>query len=263
MQGGADLEVPISSLYITVGYVLLGVLVAQTQRMLREDFTRLRRLSNLKRFLPSQIAERVYQRGDEALSPVSREVTVMFTDIRDFTAQSERMEPREVLRFLDDYFGHMSQIVRGHDGVVSKFIGDGMLAFWGVPEANPKHAEGALRAALDMRKKLVELNAARANEGLTPIHIGVGVHTGVVAAGLLGRADAPLSEYTVIGDAVNLASRIEGLNKKLGTDLLVSEETFRAAGDRFDGQLLGEEHVKGRERPVVLYRVDGVRPAAT
>jgi len=260
-EGETDLEWPISSVYITVGYCLLGFIVAQAQRLLREDFTRLRRLSNLKRFLPSQIAERVYAGGDEALRPVSREVTVMFTDIRDFTSQSEKMQPHEVLRFLNDYFGHMTQIVKGHDGVVSKFIGDGMLAFWGVPEANAKHAEGAVRAALDMRKKLVELNAARANEQLPPIHIGVGVHTGMVAAGLLGRADAPLSEYTVIGDAVNLASRIEGLTKKMGTDVLVSEEAWRATAGRFAGERLGEEHVKGREHPVVVYRVDAVLPS--
>src|SRR5207244_2155997 len=158
-----------------------------------------------------------------------------------FTAQSEKMKPEEVLEFLEDYFGHMSQIVKGHDGVVGKFIGDGMLAFWGVPERNEKHAEAALRAALDMRRKLLELNAHRAQQQKPPIAIGVAVHTGMVAAGLLGRADAPLSEYTVIGDAVNLASRIEGLNKKLGTDVLVSEETWRAVEGVFDGARIGEE----------------------
>jgi len=225
LRGGTDLEMAVSTVYVAVGYALIGVLVARTQGLMRDDFRRVRRLSNLKRFLPGPIAERVFEKGDAALVPVSREVTVMFTDIRDFTSQSENMTPGQVLEFLEDYFGHMSQVVKGHDGVVGKFIGDGMLAFWGVPEENPRHAEAALKAALDMRTTLAEINAVRAKENKPPIQIGVGVHTGIVAAGLLGRADGALTEYTVLGDAVNLASRIEGLNKNFGSDVLASEET--------------------------------------
>ena len=248
----------VSALYVTVGYVLAGVLVARALGLMREDFRGVRRLTNLKRFLPAQIAERVYKGGDASLAPVSREITVMFTDIRDFTAQSEKMAPAEVLELLDFYFGHMSQIVKGHDGVVGKFIGDGMLAFWGVPENNPRHAEAALKAALDMRKKLEEINRDRAQLNQAPLRIGVGVHTGLVAAGMLGGA--ALSEYTVLGDAVNLASRIEGLNKNHGTDILASDATWAQAGAAFEGKKLGEEHVKGRERPVLLYSVLGLAP---
>ena len=251
-----DPKIWVSVLYVTVGFVLVAVLVTRTLTLMREDFRGVRRLSNLKRFLPAQIAERVYRGGDALLAPVSREVTVMFTDLRDFTAQSETMPPSEVLALLDFYFGHMTQIVKGHDGVVGKFIGDGMLAFWGVPETHPRHAEAALKAALDMRTKLEEINRERAQTGLPPLRIGVGVHTGLVAAGMLGGA--ALSEYTVLGDTVNLASRIEGLNKQHGTDILASDATWAQAGAAFEGERLGEDHVKGRERPVLLYRVVGL-----
>src|SRR5439155_19078528 len=106
-------------------------------------------------------------------------------------------------------FGRMSQIVKGHDGVVGKFMGDGLLACWGVPDALDDHAVRAVRAARDMRRALRELNNYRETQGLGPLKIGIGIHTGVVAAGMLGGNLQ--AEYTVIGDAVNVASRVEGL----------------------------------------------------
>jgi len=107
----------------------------------------------------------VLNSGDGALAPVQREVTILFSDIRDFTSLSESLPPRAVLELLDDYFGHMSQIVMGHGGIVNKFLGDGMLACWGVPDEDPRHAVNAMRAALDMRTKLEEINAWRARRG--------------------------------------------------------------------------------------------------
>jgi adenylate cyclase len=192
--------------------------------------------------------------GEAALQPVQCEVTVLFTDIRDFTTLSEAMAPRDVLEFLDDYFGHMAQVVKGHDGLVNKFLGDGMLAFWGVPDRSPDHAELALKAALDMRKKLVELNQAREKAGRAPVRFGIGVHTGTVAAGMLGGADQ--HEYTVIGDAVNVASRIEGLTKSHAVDILVSESTRLKAGERFTARRVAEEKVKGRAETVVVYALE-------
>ena len=193
--------------------------------------------------------------GEAALRPVQCEVTVLFSDIRGFTAFSESLEPREVLEFLDDYLGHMAQIVKGHDGLVNKLLGDGLLAFWGVPDPAADHATPALRAALDMRRKLAELNAVRDARGLPQVRFGIGIHSGRVAAGMLGGADQ--HEYTIIGDVVNLASRIEGLTKGHGVDILVSESTWALANGRFDGRRVAEEQVKGRERPVVVYALDG------
>ncbi len=247
---------PVSTPFVLGGYVALGLLVGLTNRWVRNMFRGLRSRDNLSRFLPRAIVDRVLEGGEASLAPVQREVTVLFSDIRDFTSFSEPLAPRQVLEFLDGYFGHMAQVVKGHDGVVNKFLGDGMLAFWGVPDRNERHAEQALRAALDMRKRLVELNAERAKAGAAPVRFGIGIHTGTVAAGMLGGADQ--HEYTVIGDAVNVASRIEGLTKALGTDVLVSESTWRlvADGGRFRARRLAEEKVKGRVDPVVVYALD-------
>jgi adenylate cyclase len=165
-----------------------------------------------------------------------------------------------VLELLDDYFGHMSQVVMAHEGLVNKFLGDGMLACWGVPDHSEDHAERAMRAALDMRSKLVELNAHREREGLPPLRIGIGLHTGVVAAGMLGGAEQ--HEYTVIGDAVNLASRVEGLTKVLGVDILVSESTWSRGGGRLVGERISEEKVRGRREAVVVYSLKGRAPSA-
>lgn len=231
----------------------LGLLIGFTNRRLGSMFADIRRRENLSRFLPRQVVERVLAQGGAALQPVQREVTILFSDIRSFTSMSESLAPGEVLKFLDEYFGHMGQIVRGHEGMLNKFLGDGMLAVWGVPDHQTDHAERAVRAALDMRKKLIEFNAYRVREGLPEIRIGIGIHTGIVAAGMLGGADQ--REYTVIGDAVNLASRIEGLTKNAGTDLLVSESAWAQTNGKFSGARFGEEKVKGREQAVVLFAV--------
>jgi adenylate cyclase len=155
---------------------------------------------------------------------------------------------------LDDYFGRMSQVVKGHDGVVGKFLGDGLLAFWGVPDRVEDHAVRAVRAARDMRRALRELNETRAADGLPPIRIGIGIHTGTVAAGMLGGTLQ--SEYTVIGDAVNVASRVEGLTKEHATDVLVSDATWAHLPEPRRGECVATAAIRGRKEPVVLYTID-------
>jgi len=254
-------EFSVSKVSFVLGcYIALGLLIGWANTAVSSMFLGLRRRDNLSRFLPRQVVERVLQTGDGTLEPVQREVTILFSDIRDFTALSESLPPRAVLGLLDDYFGHMGQIVMGHGGIVNKFLGDGMLACWGVPDGDANHAVHAMQAALDMRKKLEELNAWRAQRGEPALRIGIGLHTGVVAAGMLGGAEQ--HEYTVIGDAVNLASRVEGLTKALGVDILVSESTWRAGEGRFQGARMSEERVKGRKEAVVVYSLKGRAPQA-
>jgi adenylate cyclase len=235
------------------GFVVLGFMVGVTNRAVRAMFQDLRVRDNLTRFMPQAVAERMIKLGPAALAPVQREVTVLFSDIRGFTTMSEGLEPRAVLALLDDYFGRMAHIVKGHDGVVGKFLGDGMLAFWGVPDRLADHALRAVKAALDMRRALVELNRAREQDGEPPIAIGIGIHTGTVAAGTLGGSLQ--SEYTVIGDAVNVASRIEGLTKTHGVDVLVSETTWQQLAGAVPGEKLATETIRGRKEPVVLYTI--------
>ncbi len=250
-----------SLVFVVGGFVALAVLIGLTNRSVHRMFRDLRRRDNLTRFLPRQVAERVLAFGEAALAPVQREVTVLFSDLRDFTTMSEGMAPRELLELLDEYFGHMSRIVKAHDGVVGKFIGDGMLAFWGVPEDSVDHAALALRAARDMRRALAELNQARAARGRPALRFGVGVHTGPVAAGMLGGADQ--HEYTIIGDAVNVASRIESATKHHGVDVLVSEATHARCGGGFTLVRVGEEPLKGRGAPVVVYTLAPEPPTTT
>ena len=164
------------------------------------------------------------------------------------------MGPTEVLTMLDDYFGRMSQIVKGHDGVVGKFMGDGLLAYWGVPDRLDDHAVRAVRAARDMRRAVRELNQHRHHQGLAPIRIGIGIHTGNVAAGMLGCSLQ--SEYTVIGDVVNVASRVEELTKDHDVDVLVSETTWAQLPEPRRGDRIASAEIRGRKEPVVLYTID-------
>jgi adenylate cyclase len=248
--------------WITVSFVLciyisLGWLIFQTNRFVLEIFPELEQRRRLSRLLPPALVDRVMRDGTGVLAPAQREVTILFSDIRGFTTLSENLPPQAVLELLDRYLGLMSQVVREHGGMVNKFLGDGMLACWGVPTPSGTHAADAMRAALAMRQRLEELNAARAPE--PPLRMGIGVHTGVVAAGMLGGSEQ--SEYTVIGDAVNVASRIEGLTKELRVDILVSESTWQQGQGRFTGRRLAEEKVKGRAEAVVVYSLEGELPS--
>ncbi len=240
-------------------YVSLGWLILQTNRFVLETFPELEQRRRLSRLLPPTLVTRVMREGTGVLAPAQREVTILFSDIRGFTTLSENQPPQAVLELLDSYLGVMSRVVREHGGMVNKFLGDGILACWGVPTPSSTHAADAMRAALEMRRRLEEFNARRAPE--PPLRIGIGLHTGVVAAGMLGGSEQ--SEYTVIGDAVNLASRIEGLTKGLGVDILVSESTWQQGRGQFTGQRLAEEKVKGRVEAVVVYSLEGEVPAKT
>jgi adenylate cyclase len=242
-----------ASIFIIGGLLVLGLVVLMTNMAVHRMFAGLRQRDNLTRFLPRQVAERIMVAGPQSLAPVEREVTVLFSDIRGFTTMSEGLEPRDVLLMLDDYFGRMSQIVKGHDGVVGKFLGDGLLAYWGVPDKLDNHAQLAVRAARDMRKAVQELNDHRATQQLPPIKIGIGIHTGKVAAGMLGGSLQ--AEYTVIGDAVNVASRVEGLTKEHGVDLLITETTWAQLGDNNNAERLASAEIRGRKEPVVVYRL--------
>src|SRR2546425_576404 len=151
------------------------------------------------------------------------EVTVLFADLRDFTPWVERTEPREVVRELNEYFTEMEAAIRGERGLVLQYIGDEIEAVFGAPLRGADHADRALRAVREMRRRLAELNARRARAGKPPLRNGIGIHTGTVLARNIRSAER--LTYALVGDAVNLASRIQGLNKELGTDILLSGAT--------------------------------------
>ena len=243
-----------TTVFVMIGYCGLGTLIGWTNARLRKIFVDVRRRDQLLRFLPPQVAQRALSLKDDALAPVQREVSVMFLDIRGFTSLSEAMPPGDVMAFLDAFFRPLSEAVRASGGVVNKFLGDGMLAIWGAPEADAQHAEHAVGAALEIRLRVEQFNVKRRAQNQPPVEIGMGIHSGWVAAGMIGSSD--LSEYAVIGDAVNVASRVEGLTKVLAIDALVSEATWSRLPPTLRGRRLAAKRVKGRTEYVVVYSLD-------
>jgi adenylate cyclase len=189
-----------------------------------------------------------------------REMTVLFSDIRGFTTFSEQGEPEDIVAQLNEYFSRMVDVVFEHRGTLDKFVGDAVMALFGAPVDDPDHAEHAVQAGLAMLRELDALNRAWAGRGRPPLAIGIGVNTGDMVAGNIG-SEAIMS-YTVIGDAVNLGSRLESLNKQHGTSLIVSETTRGRLKGRYDIRPLGDVVVKGKTRPVAIYEVRETETAA-
>ena len=188
---------------------------------------------------------------------LTKEVTIFFSDIRGFTSFSESRSPEEVVSMLNEYFAIMVRIIQQNHGIVDKFIGDAIMAVWGAPKGTDRDAQHAVRACLEMRKALAELNERRESRGQPPILIGMGLHSGPAISGTIGSDDR--MEYTVIGDTVNMTSRIESSTKAFGTDLLISESTAQIVENEFALEKAGAAEVKGKSEPLSLYRVKGYR----
>jgi adenylate cyclase len=191
--------------------------------------------------------------GRLTLEGQTREVTILFADLRDFTPWVEATAPQEVVRDLNHYFTEMNEAIRGQRGLVLQFIGDEIEAVFGAPVSDPAHAGSAVRAALEMRARLARLNAERAGAGKVPLRHGIGIHTGRVLAGNIGGGER--LSYALVGDPVNLASRIQSLTKELGADVLVSGATGRLLDGAFALAPLPAVRVKGRTVEVEVYRL--------
>jgi adenylate cyclase len=184
------------------------------------------------------------------MKATNREMTVMFCDMRGFTAMSEKMEPQELQALLNEVFSRLTQIIRNHRGTIDKYMGDCVMAFWGAPVATPDHAHLAVSAAIDMASAIAQINESHRQRGLPEIGVGIGLNTGTMCVGDMG-SDIRRS-YTVIGDAVNLGSRLEGLSKHYGTSIVVSESTKELA-PQFAWQQLDLVRVKGKAQAVAIF----------
>jgi adenylate cyclase len=193
---------------------------------------------------PQIMSEILAGRLQPGLGGKRQRVCILFSDIRDFTTRSEFMAPEQLIEMLNRYFSEMTQSVHAQGGTVDKFIGDGMMCFFGAPQPLERPAASAVACARDMLVRLERLNAGFQQRGVEPIAIGIGLHVGEVVVGHVGSDDR--HEYTVIGDAVNTASRVEGLCKKLGYALVISKDVWGELAERENFTPLGEHAVKGR-----------------
>ena len=187
-----------------------------------------------------------------------KEMTVLMSDIRGFTEFSEKLPPQEVVNLLNRYFTEMVQAIAANGGTVDKFIGDAILAVFGWPLSRQEHEKLAVAAALDMKTRLAALNAELVKEGRKPIAIGIAIHSGKAVAGNIGSQEKV--QYTVIGDAVNVASRMESANKDYGTDLIVSQPVYLATKEHYEFRDIGEKPIRGRSESVHIYQVLGPKP---
>lgn len=230
----------------------IGILAASFNTMARglEEKEKVRSL--LGKVVSDQIAEELLRGDTVQLGGEIRTVTVLFTDLRNFTTTCEKMQPGEVLHFLNRYLDQMAKVIEKHGGVIDKFIGDAIMAIFGAPVSLPDHARRAVECGRELHLVLDRLNETLAQEGLPKIAMGVGIHTGEVVAGNMG-AEHRLN-YTVIGDTVNVASRLESETKPVGCSPLFSEATRDAAGlSDAEVKSIGPLQVKGRKQPIPVY----------
>ncbi|MEA5578041.1 GAF domain-containing protein [Anabaena sp. UHCC 0451] len=221
-----------------------------------EDISREKRLkSTMYRYLTPHVAEQVMALGDDSLMVGERkEVTILFSDIRGYTTLTENLGAAEVVSLLNQYFETMVESVFHYEGTLDKFIGDALMAVFGAPlPLTENHAWRAVQSALDMRRRLEEFNQRRVIQSQPKIHFGIGISSGEVVSGNIGSPKR--MDYTVIGDGVNLSSRLEGVTKEYGCDIIISEFTYNLCSDRLWVRQLDKIRVKGKHQSVDIYEL--------
>ncbi len=211
-----------------------------------------RELANLfGTYVPPELVDEMVKDPDSySMKAANKELTVMFCDMRGFTKMSEKMEPIQLQELLNSVFSRLTSLIRANRGTIDKYMGDCVMAFWGAPVETPEHAHLAVKAAMEMSVAIKTINEEHRAKGLPEIGIGIGLNTGSMCVGDMGSNIR--RSYTVIGDAVNLGSRLEGLSKAYGVDMVVSESTRKLAPD-FVWQELDKVRVKGKEKAVSIY----------
>ncbi len=204
------------------------------------------------RYISREVRDEILS-GRIPLDGEVKEVTVLFSDLRDFTPMVEATPPKEVVKIMNSYFKEMAEAIREHSGLVLQYIGDEIEAVFGAPVPVRDHAKLAVEAGLDMRRRLGVVNQRLAHQGYTPLRNGIGIHTGEVLAANIGGGDR--LTYSLVGDTVNLASRLQGLNKKFGTEIIISGATLARIGEEFCVEQLPDTPIKGKSKAVEIFAV--------
>jgi adenylate cyclase len=202
-------------------------------------------------YVPPELVDEMVKHPDRySMTATTRELTVLFCDMRGFTQLSETMEPTQLQALLNTVFSRLTTVIRNHRGTIDKYMGDCVMAFWGAPVHTPNHATLAVQAAQGMVAAIEQVNREHARQGLPAIGVGIGINTGAMCVGDMGSALR--RSYTVVGDAVNLGARLEGLSRLYGSDIIVSETT-QAQTTQFHWQELDRVRVKGKASAVTIY----------
>lgn len=199
---------------------------------------------------PQLVDEMVRDPSNHTMKAINKDLTVMFCDLRGFTQLAENMEPIQLQHLLNEVFSRITQVIVGHRGTIDKYMGDCVMAFWGAPVSMPNHAELAVLAALDITQVLVQINAERRTKGLIEVKLGIGINSGMMCVGDMGSFMR--RSYTVVGDAVNIASRIEGLTKHYAVDLLAGNST-KLCTPLFDWLLVDTVRLAGKTESLALF----------
>ena len=233
---------------------VLTTILAYTHKFILENRSKEKVKTAMGKFMSQDVMKRVVQNIDNlGLGGKKSIVTVLFSDIRGFTSMSEQMSAQEVSEILNEYFTEMEPIITKYNGIINKFIGDAVMAIFGEPIQDKNHAQNAVRCAYEMLNKVKELQKKWAQEGKPRIEIGIGINTGEVFVGNIGSINR--MEYTVIGDTVNLASRLESYNKIYKTKLLISPTTYEEVKGFTDVIKIADVQIRGKANKIDIYEV--------
>ena len=237
--------------------VIEGDLADSERLILKKSQTNERIKSIFSKFTsPNVVNALVENQREVVLGGESKEISLMFCDIRSFTAYCEERSPVEVVEILNEYLTRMSEIIIRYHGTLDKYIGDEIMSFWGAPLEQPNHAKLAVQAGFEMLMELKKLTLKWEKEGKKPFRVGIGINTGEVIVGNIGSAIR--MDYTVIGDPVNLAARVEALTRKFNSDFLITETTYQLVKDIVQARKIGALQVKGKKEPSLIYSVERV-----
>ncbi len=235
---------------------LLSATASQIDTAIFEDLQRQQIKNVFNRYVSHEVVEEMLKTGNDFMEGQRRDLTVLFSDLRGFTSASERLDTDIIVRMLNEHLSAMTEVVLAHRGTLDKFIGDCVMAFWGAPVEQPEHAWQAVQAAVAMRAAHEELLKVWAKRGLEPVHLGIGINTGEMFVGNIG--DQRKSSYTVIGDHVNLAARLEGVAR--GREIIITDRTYKPIQDRIEVQKMEPVRVKGKKDPIAIYNVIRIKP---